>query len=774
MKGLLGFKTVLLIALITTATWACQDDPGEPDNGNTGLPEGMVKEYLAEGFVAVNWEQTKLNSFDAETGKVVMEVTEGEVPVFKVGNSIVVDNGEEAYIRRVTGSKIEGQQVTLETEQGNMADVFRNVSFELSGELTGRTMSRGQRGCYRFFPVSVEKIEADGRTTRWEASRATEFLSGNAFYEKSLNYKDSTLIELAKAKIWWKDCHWNIKMMPYLRFDFGETEVKDSTELEASVRKKGWLRELECRFDGALEWALVPCFSYMEEFKARETRVLKDVAPELHVRFIVFGIPVTMKIGTDLVAEAGCEANASIDVYGGAKGELEGKLGFRVTNNGASTQLESVVQVEGNAAEGVPLVLSAQGNMAATLAFYPRFRVKLYSVLGPTMSFYNGITPECGWGIQNDIEARYGNIDYDSRLKCSLDYEILGHEGSVGKELNVDLWSVNLYEKPASVEFVDSEDTKNRVNVGETVNATFQVNASWLERMEQPAGEGHRVYYLTENVNEQGIMTDENGQVTVEWTPREEKERLIAVVYGKNFEEVARDTADITVNGIKVTKIARWNDSGELLNDYTFGYDEEGRLMRISVENYNTGTTAYSEFTYDDEMVTVKEEYEDGGAWDSHTVRIALDAGGRATECEVSYGESCSFSYDANGYLSGISFYGIDRLTVEDGELTGVQREDGEHVEVTPGKVANNANIDLFHFACFTDLLEHNQALYLGLTGERFKHLPTRIANADSANDGITQFSYEMNEKGRVTSITKTFVDEGYSTTYTIYYEGEF
>ena len=774
MKGIFNFKTALMVALMAMNTWACQDDPEGPGEDEPGMPEGIAEEYLAEGFVAVDWEQTTLNRFDAETGQVVMEVREGEVPVFEAGSSLVVDDGEEAYIRKVTECEVDGQRVTLETVQGDMADVFRNVSFELSGELTGRTMSRGEDGCYRFHPVSVEKVEGNGQTMRWEASRANEFLSGDAFYEASMNYTDSTLVELGLAKIWWKDCHWDIKVMPCLRFDFGETEVKDSTELEASVRKKGWLREMECRFDGSLEWALVPCFSFLEKLSAEKTVVMEDVAPELRARFVVFGVPVTLKIGTDLVAEASCEANASVDVYGGAKGELEGKLGFRVMNNGAATKLEAVTEVDGNAAEGVPLVLSAQGNTTATLAFYPRLRVKLYSVLGPSVSFYNGIEATCGWGVQKNIEARYGGVDYASKLKCSLDYEILGHEGSVGKEMAVDLWDVNLYEEPASVKFVDAEGTKNRVNVGETASATFQVNASWLERTEQPTREGYRVYYLTENVNEQGTRTDENGRVTVEWTPREEEERLIAVVYGKDFEEVARDTADITVNGVKVAKMTRRNDGGELLNDYTFGYDEEGRLTRIATENYNTGTTSYTEFTYGSRMVTVKEEYEDGEEWDSHTVNIALDAEGRATGCEVSYGESCTFSYDTNGYISSISCYGTDRLTVEEGELTGVQREEGYDVAVTPGTVANNANIDLLYFACFTDLLEHNQAFYLGLTGERFKHLPGQIANADSADDGLTQFSYEVNEKGRVTSITKNFVDEGYSTTYDIYYEGEF
>ena len=774
MKRIFDFKTALLAVFMVMGTWACQDDPEGPGEDEPGVPEEVTEEYLADGFVAVDWEQTTLNRFDTETGQVVLEAREGEMPVFEAGSSLVVDDGEEAYIRRVTGCEVEEQRVTLETVQGDMTDVFRNVSFELSGELTGRTMSRGEGGCYRFYPVSVEKVGTDGQTTRWEASRANEFLSGDAYYEASMNYTDSTLMELGLAKIWWKDCHWNIRLMPYLRFDFGETEVKDSSEVEASARKKGWLREMECRFDGSLEWALVPCFSFMEKFSAGETVVMEDVAPELRVRFVVFGIPVTLKIGTDLVAEASCEANASVDVYGGAKGKLEGQLGFRVTNDGASIKLEPVKEVEGNAAEGVPLAISAQGNAAATLAFYPRLRVKLYSVLGPSVSFYHGIEPECGWGVQKDIEARYGGIYYASRLKCSLDYEILGHEGSVGKEMAVDLWGVNLYEEPASVEFVDSGETKNRVNVGETVSATFQVNASWLEQMEQPAGEGYRVYYLTENVNEQGTPTDENGQATVEWTPREEEERLIAVVYGKDFEEVARDTADITVNGVKVAKITRRNGGGELLNDYTFRYDEEGRLMRIAAENYNTETTDYTEFTYGDGTVSVKEEYEEGEAWDSYTVSIALDEDGRATGCEVSYGESCRFSYDANGFISSVFYYyGTDGFTVEDGELTGVQREDGD-VEVTPGTVANNANIDLFYFACFTDLLEHNQAFYLGLTGERFKHLPGQIANADSAEDGLTLFSYEVNEKGRVTSITKNFVDEGYSTTYNIYYEGEF
>ena len=760
-----GLKTAFVAVLLAAGVWACEDDPEEPGVVDE-LPEGMVEEYVAEGFVPVDWERTELEEFDEATGRVVMETAEGSVPVFEAGNSLVVDDGTEAYIRRVTAVEMEGGRVMLETEQGDMGDVFRNVAFVLSGELTGRAMSRSADGCLRFHPVSVTTRDAEGVSRTWEASRSGELVAGDSVYERSWDYSGETLFELGGASVVFEDCHLSMRLLPYLYFDFGEREVKDSVGLGKAFMK-GWLRDFECCFDGTVDWALVPTFAYTQEFSAEKEKTLENVLPEMTMRFMVFGVPVVVTIGTDLVGEVSCKANASVSVTGGIEGELVGRLGFGVRNIGGGASLEPIGELEENRAELVPLTITAQGSAEGTLYVYPQWRVKLYSVLGPTVALGNGLEAECGWGMMNEVVERHAGLDFLTKLRCSLDYKVLIWKGTIGKQGEWTLDSTALYETPAALEFVPGGEES--VDVGDTVSATFRVDAAWFESEGRPVGEDYYVYYETENVSEPWSVTDGEGMVTVDWSPQSVDEKLVAVVYGKDFEVVVRDTADIVVKGKRVSRIVRRCDDGFLTN-YSFSYDEEGRLERIVTENWNIGTTDRTTFTYAEDHVTVRESYTDAGVADSYTVTIQLDENGRATESEVSHGEHYSYSYDEDGYLSNVEWYGNNRLTVVDGDLTHVRR-DGYSNSITVGNALNNANIDLYYFVCFWDFVDDSQAMYLGLTGRRFKHLPSRITNSDHDGDTPLVLSYSVDEDGNVTCITERSVGvDGYYA-FDIYYE---
>ena len=774
MNKLHRFVMIMIASVLVVSIGSCQNELDE--SGDTDpLPDDVIEEYIADGFVPVDWGQAELEEFDKETGKVVMAMAEEDIPAFEAGSSMLVDNGSETYIRRVTGVEVDGGRVTLETVQGDMSDIFRNVAFELSGELTGRLMSRGGDGRYQFYPEEIRTKDAGGRQQTWLASRAGDSFLGEYVYEQSIDYSGTVMFELDATTVGFEDCHLNMNLCPSLYLDFGEREVKDSTAVE-KVLKKGRLRDFGCSFEGTADWALVPEVFYGHEVSVANTKTLKDVFPELSMRFVVFGVPVWVTIGTDIVAEMSGEANAAVSVTGGAKGVLNGKLGFNVHDIGGSSSFEPVSELKEERAEPVPLTVSAEGCVESALYLYPQLRVKLYSVLGPTVALGNGLEAKCGLGMQNEAMMRYAELDYFTKLRCSLDYKILWMENNIGGKKEWTLDSLNLYKEPASLEFVPSEGKS--VNVGDKINATFRVNAMWQEEEHRPAGEGYYVYCEAENVSEPWSVTDENGEVTVEWTPKSVDEKLIAVVYGEDFEEVARDTADIVVNGKKIKRMVRRNGS-TILHEYDFQYDEQGRLSRITAYGHDSyeGKIDYTTFAYADDHVAVDELYCDAGVQESHTVIIHLDENGRATRSDVSHDDYYVYSYDAGGYLSEIEeSYGVNRLTVVNGNLISVNRCGGDGdwdwiSELTYGDAPNNTNIDLFYFVCFGDLLNERQAMYLGLTGRRFKDLPTGITNADSNSNSnsANEFSYVVNDEGNVICIIED-LDE-YSLSWDIYYE---
>ena len=82
MNELHRFVMIMIAVLLAVSIGSCQN--GLDESGDTGsLPEDVIKEYIADGFVPMDWGQAELEEFDKETGKVVMSMVEEDIPAFE-------------------------------------------------------------------------------------------------------------------------------------------------------------------------------------------------------------------------------------------------------------------------------------------------------------------------------------------------------------------------------------------------------------------------------------------------------------------------------------------------------------------------------------------------------------------------------------------------------------------------------------------------------------------------------------------------------------------
>ena len=799
MKKIRLYWFVAAAMLAAAGLAGCGDDEEPTIQEEPGL--SAVEEYLAEGYVPIDWERVRVESYDSTAGRVVLAVEDGEIPAFQEGSSMVVDQGMETYIRRVKEVKVEGNRVTLETGQGTMADVFRNVKFELSGELSGETVSRGTDGTLRFHPVEIEVVSKDGSKTRWEASRANKPVAGEMAYEAMIDLTGETLFELGKnAKIWWKECYLRANMLPYLYFDFGETEVRDSMGLEKTI-KKGVLRNLGCWFEGTVDWAAVPCFSCEGEIDESDSYVYKDLVKEIRIRFAPFGIPLMISIGTDFVVDMSYKMDAALEVYGGVKGSWSRRVGFDFHYEYDTPSMMNIDDMMGQQYETVPLTINAQGEMEAELMAYPRFRVKLYGMVGPTVSLCSSLATECGLGYWEGLGMSYAGLWYTPKLMCSLDYDIFGWKGSL-LPMEWALPSLDLYRVPAEVKFVSAD--KEQVETGETTEVTFQVNARFLGENYTAVGAGYPVHFNTTNVEPSSAVTNNLGQVTVAWTPRSGNEELVAMVYGKEYAVAASDTAEVEVRMTRrISEIrAKTNENNwEII--YVFEYDGEGRVSEITeIERlgfypYDEETRGYDMLRYPANSLVV---YNKNGEV-THTYELE---NGRAVRMLKEFHNGIhtqtvsEFDY-TNGYLTHIADeyredgeiwykYEVD-YTVENGCYTKgsgsyMERHINGSTETVPAEykmtasdVENNMTLDLYDFFyCFDENFTYG---YLGgIFGLRQKYLLKSIENL---HDGVLyercEYSYQVDENGYITKVEEKMYggdggDYGPSTTiWTIIYE---
>lgn len=187
-----------------------------------------------------------------------------------------------------------------------------------------------------------------------------------------------------------------------------------------------------------------------------------------------------------------------------------------------------------------------------------------------------------------------------------------------------------------------------------------------------------------------------------------------------------------------------------------YGYNSEGRIVSI----HERWEEAYDGNTYGEEIELAVEYTADRvtvrNSTYNETYYFEL-TDGRATSL-ISNDDNASYTYDSNGYISKVFLYNPDDgyenhlvYTVVDGSLTEIKGiEEPETVEQLTLKndpaQSNNLNIDLFglhDFLLGSEDLSMN--CLLGINGERFRTLPTKVTGKDFDGTFTNIYRYTMN-----------------------------
>lgn len=221
-------------------------------------------------------------------------------------------------------------------------------------------------------------------------------------------------------------------------------------------------------------------------------------------------------------------------------------------------------------------------------------------------------------------------------------------------------------------------------------------------------------------------------------------------------------------------------------SEYTslYSYDTDGRLTKIE-----TTSGTYSdvlEIAYTQDKVTAQYKELDSDFQSSATFSLANGRANHCLEGEPGTQWETDYTYDNNGYMTGITFsveegFGTDTydgtLTIgEEGALehyavTEKEIECGENygpysIAFTPNKsVLNNLNLDLLGSGDFLEEIDEQALSYaylLNIGGTRTKYLPQEIMLTDVEGYSYTvTYNYEFDgdylSKIRIMSDNGTF-----------------
>lgn len=117
---------------------------------------------VATNYVAVDWDNTTISSYNSESGDITLSVSDGVDADFAT-NQVLVMPGDYGYeVRVINSSSVSGSDVTLSTTQGNMSNLFRDIEFTLmtnESKAVSMTRSSGRRIAT---PVEIGVRSKDG------------------------------------------------------------------------------------------------------------------------------------------------------------------------------------------------------------------------------------------------------------------------------------------------------------------------------------------------------------------------------------------------------------------------------------------------------------------------------------------------------------------------------------------------------------------------------------------------------------------------------------
>ena len=276
-------------------------------------------------YINIDWEKNTLDSYDDETGAVVITFAD-EVPIMGEYDVVLVPNEIGNLLIRVIESvdKIEGKTVTLKTMAGDMGNLFRDQAFTLElgddGSASARNTDAGAVPVIR--PEKVEIFE-NGRYVEVYNAAQSRGNRAPATHDLSINYEDTY------KTIWQGDdrrgvlqldkCKLAIKMKGTISYTFKKEpwyKVWKSDVTKASVMLEGdW--ESETLLNTVSNTPNL--ITVKPDGWGSTDPMLQENIIQRRYTFTVDGIPVQVVLGGDLRCSYGLRLNGIANIKSGLK-----------------------------------------------------------------------------------------------------------------------------------------------------------------------------------------------------------------------------------------------------------------------------------------------------------------------------------------------------------------------------------------------------------------------------------------------------------------------
>lgn len=596
----------------------------------TVLQYGIIETSYVD--LKIDDENTSVG-YNELTGETVIEYKSGAVPDAEIGQAFVLSGEHDYDIRKITGVTQSNGKLTLQTEQGTMCDLFKNISFTLT---TNPDMVATSRSAGRVItPTSIEIVRGNKRSVIFDKKA----LTSREVYEQPIKIfdfrQDLSGVSLfmkddgVSGEFKWETWKANIGLDAVFHFDFGE-KVSNKTKIGELKNFKYYLQgNVDVDMLLALEAkAEAFAFSVPEE----KQTVKKDILPVISVKFMAGAVPVVITLETDLKREGEISCGGSIQTSAGFNFHADAKLGMEYDVRTHEAQL---IKEFNSQFELYQPTFDIKAFLEASAGYYPHLQFHFYKFIGPYLNIKPLYTTTTQAHPIDEMNAFIWDAKFGTKITGELGLELdwVLDETKL-KFYDENLKETTLFEAPASIK-LESPEQGHQIEIGEEVEVCFHVQSlNYLtndlydcpgvlvsfntaednpktSEDDQEEGRGDR----RSVVSKQWVVSDSKGRVKVKWAPTKENEYLIAKIESLNeetetaeFKPQIKDERRILLEMIyQQTNGENWthNDnwlSERPINEWSGVYVEE-ESGKIFVDLYNNNLTGTLKLDMSDESL---------------------------------------------------------------------------------------------------------------------------------------------------------------------------
>ena len=505
------------------------------------------------GTIETNYIDMKFDDSDVEysyneqNGDLSVTYPAGDIPAVGEQNAIVLPAEYGYDIRVVESVEIDGNVVKMTTMQGNMADLFRDITFTLVTDPYSPT--RAADGTRIITPVASGYIDSEGIYHEEYGTRA-EYTYEKELWSFNPNFNGENIYSSSAGRAYWKECSFNAELNGEFTFGFGKKEIAGKKFPIGDLNKFGYRVKGEVGADMKLHYNLKGAFS-----QEGDEIIKYNVLPTGVLRFVVGGVPVVILTYTHLGKQHSFVAEGNVNLSAGAKFGNEMSIGLDWTSVGGVVPNKSITPIF----EVYHPTLEAQASAMAKVSYYPQVEIGVYKFIGPWFEPrpYLKDKVEAGLRVSTDGNNHIGwknelSGGFDLRMGLKLDFGMWDKE--VWRSDVMNLTDNLLFTSPNRITKLSPEDGI-KVEKGKAVTAEFLIESYCPVNKKYYPCPAALVNFEAEcgELNTPVAIADINGKVSVEWTPqptatraaKEKESKLTASIVDKNGKAIDEETLTI-------------------------------------------------------------------------------------------------------------------------------------------------------------------------------------------------------------------------------------